>query len=145
MSSFAPYAQEHATPNGPDDARPTTLRIVKDQELEGKLQGKVFVVTGASGLGLETVKALHATGANVIMTGRDVAKGQAAADQIVADGKPGKVSFVKLELDSLESVRFGAQEILKQTDGKINTLVLNAGKSDMLNDFQTHVFTYHQA
>lgn len=38
------YAAAHADPRGPGDARPTALQIVKDNELEGKLAGKVAVV-----------------------------------------------------------------------------------------------------
>ncbi|KAL8966464.1 MAG: hypothetical protein Q9183_003364 [Haloplaca sp. 2 TL-2023] len=36
----SPYAEAHAKPGGPDDARPTALDIVKDEGLQGKLSGK---------------------------------------------------------------------------------------------------------
>lgn len=47
------YAAVHASPNGPGDARPTALQIVKDEGLEGKWDGKVIFITGcSSGLGV---------------------------------------------------------------------------------------------
>ena len=71
-ATLAPYATDYADPNGPGDARPTALKIVRDQNLDGRLSGKVFLVTGGtSGIGRETVRALHATGADVYFTGRD--------------------------------------------------------------------------
>ena len=32
------YAVAHAKPNGPGDARPTALQIIKDEGVEGKLK-----------------------------------------------------------------------------------------------------------
>jgi hypothetical protein len=69
------YAEAHANPQGANDARPTALQIIEDEGLIGKLEGKVFSVTGvSSGIGIETLKALHATGAHVFGTVRDVEK-----------------------------------------------------------------------
>lgn len=49
-------------------------------------QGKVFSVTRvSSGIGIETLKALHAASAHVFGTVRDVEKGQAAMDSILAE------------------------------------------------------------
>ena len=42
------YSQVHANPQGEGDARPTALQILRDENLEGKLVGKVIVITGAS-------------------------------------------------------------------------------------------------
>ncbi len=73
----AKYAAAHVQPAGPGDARPTALQIVSDEGLLGALPGSVFLVTGcSSGIGVETARALHATGADVSLTVRDVAKGQ---------------------------------------------------------------------
>jgi NADP-dependent 3-hydroxy acid dehydrogenase YdfG len=103
MPNFAPYANGHIILNGPEDARPTALRIVRDQGLDGQLQGKDFVVTGAtSGLGFETARALHATGVDVYITGRDPLKGEEAVKTLSSDERPGKVVFVNLKLDSLK-------------------------------------------
>ncbi|KAM9874515.1 short-chain dehydrogenase [Verticillium dahliae] len=73
------YAEAHKTPQGPGDARPTAVQIVKDQEAEGKLVGQNIVITGASsGIGIETARALALTGANLFFTARDIPKAKAA-------------------------------------------------------------------
>lgn len=65
------YAEAHKTRTGPGDARPTALQVVEDEGLLGKLTDKVFLVTGtSSGIGIETLRALYATGAHVIGTVR---------------------------------------------------------------------------
>jgi hypothetical protein len=60
-----PYADAHLSPNGADDGRLTALQVIHDEGLVNKLVGKVMLVTGASsGIGIDTVAALHATGAD---------------------------------------------------------------------------------
>ena len=71
------YAQAHEKPNGPGDARPTAMQIVEDEDLVGKLTDKVFLVTGvSSGIGIETMAALYATGGHVFGTVRNMQKGK---------------------------------------------------------------------
>ena len=105
------------------------MQIVKDEDLVGKLTDKVMVVTGGSaGIGVETARAFHATGSRVFITVRDIAKGQKVIDSIMVDDPTNKaeISLIKIELDSLDSVRAGARDLLSKTD-KINVLVNNAG------------------
>ncbi|KAJ4311743.1 hypothetical protein N0V94_007793 [Neodidymelliopsis sp. IMI 364377] len=65
------------------DARPTAQDVLKDEELESKLFGRVFLVTGASaGLGVETVKALAMTGATIFAAARDFEKAKQALEGI---------------------------------------------------------------
>ena len=72
------YAEAHRNHNGPGDARPTALQIVEDEGLTGKLTDKVFLVTGvSSGIGIETMRALYATGGHVFGTVRNMEKGEA--------------------------------------------------------------------
>ncbi|KAH7137744.1 WW domain-containing oxidoreductase [Dactylonectria macrodidyma] len=124
------YSTAYASPKGPGDARPTALQVVEDEGLVGKLTDKVALVTGAnSGIGLETARALHATGATVFITARDAAKAQKAMDEIlkgtgVKSGAP--IHAIEMRLDSLESVRAAAKAFLGQSD-KLNLLILNAG------------------
>lgn len=123
------YIAAHAKPQGPGDARPTALQIVNDEGLGGQLCDKVMVITGASsGIGTETARAFHATGAKLFLTMRDFAKGQKVVDSIRADDESNKaeIIMIKMELDSLDSVRAGAKEILSKTD-RVNVLVNNAG------------------
>lgn len=42
------YADAHAHPQGPGDARPTAMQIVQDEDMVGKLAGKKILITGAS-------------------------------------------------------------------------------------------------
>jgi NAD(P)-dependent dehydrogenase (short-subunit alcohol dehydrogenase family) len=123
------YSAAHASPHGAGDSRPTALQIVEDENLIGKLSDKVMIVTGvSSGIGIETLRALHATGAHVFGTVRNVPKGQAVVDEILASKVPtgGKITLIEMSLDSLESVRKGAKEFLSKSD-KLNILVNNAG------------------
>jgi NAD(P)-dependent dehydrogenase (short-subunit alcohol dehydrogenase family) len=125
------YAEAHAFDkiNGPGDSRPTALQIVRDEGRLGTMTDKVFLVTGASsGIGVETVRALHATGGTVFATGRDVKKTQAVIDEIYAKDPDNKapIHLIEMRLDSLASVRAGAEQVLKKCD-KLHVLVLNAG------------------
>ena len=77
----------------------------------GKLASKVILITGASsGIGVETARALHATGAHLFLTTRDMQKGQKVVDAILAEEVPsgGKVELLQLELDNLQSVRYAS-------------------------------------
>jgi len=70
------YAAAHVDSKGPGDARPTAMQIVEDEGLIGKLEDKVFLVTGvSSGIGIETMRALYATGGHVYGTVRNMQKG----------------------------------------------------------------------
>ena len=53
------YEGYHEHPQGPGDARPTALDIIRDENLVGKLVGRAILITGgSSGLGLEAARAL---------------------------------------------------------------------------------------
>src|SRR5438128_747868 len=74
--------------------------------------GRTFVVTGAnSGLGLETARALGATGATVIMTSRDMEKGEAAVESLRAEQPQGNFDLRRLDLADLDSVREFAEGV----------------------------------
>ncbi|KAL0264344.1 hypothetical protein SLS55_000292 [Diplodia seriata] len=127
--TFAPYASLFDNPQGPGDARPTALKIVEDEGLVNNMTDKVMLVTGcSSGLGIETAKALHATGATLFLHVRDLNKGEAVVKDILATspGK-GKIELLRFDLDSLDSVRAGAADFLKKSDNRLNVLVNNAG------------------
>jgi NAD(P)-dependent dehydrogenase (short-subunit alcohol dehydrogenase family) len=81
--------------------------------------GRVFLVTGAnSGIGLQTVRALAAAGARVVLAVRDLAKGEAAAESIGGDHE-----VRRLDLADLTSVR----EFAHDWQGDIDVLIDNAG------------------
>ncbi|KAH7400233.1 WW domain-containing oxidoreductase [Cadophora sp. MPI-SDFR-AT-0126] len=118
------YAEAHAKPNGPGDSRPTALQIIHDEGVEGKLKGQVIVITGtSSGIGIETTRALAATGATLFLTARDVTKAQRALGGIF---EPSRMEIIEMDQAVLSSVRAAAAVILAKTS-KIHLLVNNAG------------------
>ncbi|GKZ25365.1 hypothetical protein AbraIFM66951_008142 [Aspergillus brasiliensis] len=122
---MSPYTAVHANPQGPGDARPTALQIVQDSNMQNQLKGKVAVVTGvSSGLGVETVRALAATGATLYLTTRDLSKARTALGDIF---QPGSMELVQMDQASLSSVRQAAELILTKTNNKVNILIGNAG------------------
>ncbi|KAM0339564.1 hypothetical protein ACHAPU_010863 [Fusarium lateritium] len=124
------YADVHTNPQGPGDARPTALQIVKDEGLLGKLSDKVILITGGNqGIGLETARALHATGATVFITARSLIRLEKAINDITSwpeAESSASVYGIELRLDSLESIRAAAKAFLARTE-KLNILILNAG------------------
>lgn len=101
-----------------------------DEVLSGhELSGKRFLVTGASsGLGIETCRALVASGAHVFGAVRDFAKAKSNTESVVeaSSSSAGSFSLVTLDLASLESVRRCADELLEEGtcfDG----IIANAG------------------
>lgn len=119
------YAALHANPQGPGDARPTALQIIKDEALEGKLVGKVIVITGASsGIGAETARALFTTGATLFLTGRDLKKARSNLSEILDDDR---VSLLETDTSSFASIRATAAKIIAKTNNQVNVLINNAG------------------
>lgn len=131
MAPITPYAALHADPKGEGDARPTAIQIVQDQGLTGKLAGKKVIVTGCSpeGMGEEIARAFHTTGADVYITVRGQAKGDAVAADILKDGGPGKVVVLVMDLASFESVNTAAETYLKH-ESRLDYLINNAGASN---------------
>jgi NAD(P)-dependent dehydrogenase (short-subunit alcohol dehydrogenase family) len=85
------------------------------------LNGQTALVTGAtSGIGKAIALRLALDGAEVIVTGRDSARGAATVEAIVAAG--GKARFVSADLGDPDAVRRLAAEV-----GDLDILVNNAG------------------
>ncbi|KIM97047.1 hypothetical protein OIDMADRAFT_44476 [Oidiodendron maius Zn] len=111
-------------PRGAGDTRPTALEIIHDESLNGKLVGKVIVITGATaGIGIETARALSATGATLFLTARDVEKAKLA---LVGVLEPDRVSLIQMDNASFASIRAAAAFILEKSNNQVNILVNNA-------------------
>lgn len=88
--------------------------------------GKLAVVTGATGgLGYETALGLAQAGVEVILAGRNEAKGAEAVRRILAVAPGAKVRFGMVDLASLASVAAFAKDLLAQGH-PIDILVNNA-------------------
>jgi NADP-dependent 3-hydroxy acid dehydrogenase YdfG len=133
-----PYADAHVNPQGSGDARPTAIQIIQDEGLVNGMVGKIMLVTGStSGIGVETVRALHWTGADIYMQARDSKKAEAVRDGILSSSPGrGKLEIVLMDLNSLASVREGVKDLLTRT-GKLNVLINNAGTTCIIH-IQTH-------
>ena len=76
------------------------------------LQGKTALVTGGNiGLGFETVKALAAKGAHVLLAARNEEKGKAAVAKIQKLVPNAQVELLRLDLASQRSIRAAATEV----------------------------------
>lgn len=94
----------------------------------------IALVTGANrGLGFEVCRQLAVKGYTVLLSGRDLAKAEAAATEISKNG--GTVHALALDTGSDVSVKEAAVAIL-QKFGQLDVLVNNAG-----GNFDTHNLT----
>jgi NAD(P)-dependent dehydrogenase (short-subunit alcohol dehydrogenase family) len=88
--------------------------------------GRLAVVTGTGGLGLETALQLACAGAEVIVAGRDPQKGAAAVARIGSEVANAAVRFEKLDLADLRSIADFAARLSEDRD-RLDLLVNNAG------------------
>lgn len=93
----------------------------------GSLVGKTYLITGANaGAGFEAAKILLSKGAEVVMLNRNEKKSKIAIAELTGQfGANVKVSFIKMDLAELSSVRHAAEEV-NATVPKIDALICNA-------------------
>jgi NAD(P)-dependent dehydrogenase (short-subunit alcohol dehydrogenase family) len=109
---------------GPQDARA--------QEAPRPDQEVVLVTGSTSGLGRELALRLASSGAHVIVHGRNVERGTAVVDSIMAEGA-GSAEFHRADLGSLDEVRAFAEAVLERHD-RIDVLINNAGFGSAPNE-----------
>lgn len=92
----------------------------------GEQEPQVMLVTGStSGLGREVARRLAASGAHVIVHGRNRERGLAVVEEINREGR-GSARFYAADFASLDEVRAFAGTILEDYD-RLDLLVNNAG------------------
>jgi NAD(P)-dependent dehydrogenase (short-subunit alcohol dehydrogenase family) len=92
----------------------------------GDERGIVLVTGGNSGIGYECARALARDGVRVAIASRNREASEQAAQRIAAEGAPGRVESLDLDLGSLAAVRSFARD-LRSSGLPIRALVCNAG------------------
>jgi WW domain-containing oxidoreductase len=134
-----PIVRPEGVPLSPFTKKSTTAEVLAGIDLSGK----TVLITGAtSGLGLESMRALHSRGARVIGTGRTLAKAQEACGPLGERAVP-----LALELESLDSVRACADAV-RALGMPIDVLMCNAGimalpKQEKINGIEKQFFVNH--
>lgn len=96
------------------------------------LKDKTYAITGANaGAGFEATKILLSKGAEVVMLNRNETKSNKAINDLKQQfGTNVKVSFIKMDLAVLASVRDAADKVIK-TVSKIDALICNAAVAQL--------------
>jgi NAD(P)-dependent dehydrogenase (short-subunit alcohol dehydrogenase family) len=92
---------------------------------------RIALVTGANkGIGFETVRQLRREGFRVFLGARNESTGRAAAEKLQTESAKekddGSVSFIKIDISNIGSIRAAAEEFGNQGD-RLDALVNNAG------------------
>ena len=104
-------------------ARSTALEVIAGHDLRGQ---DAIVTGGASGIGVETVRALASAGARVVLAARNQPLAEEVAAGLRTDGVSGTIEVGMLDLASLASVRgFAARYIA--LGRPLHLLINNAG------------------
>ena len=91
-----------------------------------RIMGLAVITGSTEGIGYEDAKALSSAGWTVIMMGRNPQKGEEAIATIKKENPEAKVSFEKIDLADLTSIKAFAMRMIAK--GKpINLLINNAG------------------
>jgi NAD(P)-dependent dehydrogenase (short-subunit alcohol dehydrogenase family) len=102
------------------DATSTAADVIQGIDLTGK---RAIVTGGASGIGVETARALASAGADVVLAVRDIAAGERVAADISATTKNPRVTVSPLDL----AVRDSVADFVGRWTGPLHILVNNAG------------------
>jgi NAD(P)-dependent dehydrogenase (short-subunit alcohol dehydrogenase family) len=119
-SSSSPTASDQALLTTPFGAETTALEVIEGVDLSGK---RAVVTGGASGIGVETVRALAQAGAAVTIAARKLDAAEAVAEEVRATTGNETVDFAQLELTDRTSI----DRFVADWNGPLDILVNNAG------------------
>ncbi|WP_424928897.1 SDR family oxidoreductase [Amaricoccus tamworthensis] len=116
----------------------------------GDLSGTTHVITGANaGAGFQAARTLLRKHAKVVMLNRSVGKSEAAIDALKQEfGAGADVSFIRMDLAVLDSVRTAAKEVLKAVP-RIDALINNGAIAQVptrrltVDGFESQLGTNH--
>ncbi|OJJ12377.1 oxidoreductase [Alphaproteobacteria bacterium AO1-B] len=116
----------------------------------GDQSGKTYIITGANaGAGFQAARILLKKNAKVVMLNRSAGKSEAAIADLKQElGAKADVSFIRMDLSVLASVRKAAEEILK-TVPRIDALINNAAIAQVparkltVDGFESQLGTNH--
>ena len=97
-----------------------------DKKLRNAVNGKVVLITGASGIGEATAQRMAAMGAIVVLVARSADKLEQVATAIRATG--GKAFTYTIDLSKPEEAKKLAEDVLRD-HGHVDVLINNAGRS----------------
>lgn len=125
-------------------AQSTALDVIAGHDLHGR---NAIVTGGASGIGVETVRALASAGAAVVLAARNRQQAEAVATELRADTGAATLDVGILDLASLASVRAFAADYIA-TGKPLHILINNAGvmatpHSYTADDFEMQFGTNH--
>ncbi|SFA84768.1 NAD(P)-dependent dehydrogenase, short-chain alcohol dehydrogenase family [Poseidonocella pacifica] len=114
------------------------------------LSGKTYVITGANaGAGFQAARILLTRGAKVVMLNRSAERSTAAIKDLKQEfGAQADVSFIRMDLSDLSSVRAATQEVLN-TVPRIDGLICNAAIAQVpsrqltVDGFESQLGTNH--
>jgi NAD(P)-dependent dehydrogenase (short-subunit alcohol dehydrogenase family) len=105
------------------DGSNTAFEVVADLDLTGK---KILITGASGGLGAQAAGVLAGRGAAIVIAARDETRSAHVRSDILAIHPRANISYVKLELDDLTSVRTAAKTVL--VDHPIlDVVIANAG------------------
>ncbi|NVO02289.1 MAG: SDR family oxidoreductase [Bacteroidetes bacterium] len=91
------------------------------------MNNKICLITGAtSGIGKETAKALSKMGATIVITSRNLEKGEIVKKEIIAFSNNANVEVIKCDLSSFSSIK-ECVDLFKSKYSKLDVLINNAG------------------
>ncbi|WP_299083051.1 SDR family oxidoreductase [uncultured Ruegeria sp.] len=116
----------------------------------GSLAAKTYVITGANaGAGFQAARTFLSKRAKVVMLNRSADKSTAAVKELKTEfGANADVSFVRMDLSDLTSVRAAAEEVIK-TIPQIDALICNAAIAQVptqkltVDGFESQLGTNH--